>query len=194
MIFSMDPATQKAIKKFPQRASDIASSYEFRKVDAKQRLVFKLKQLQDNGTLPNPIERINIVGGWYGNVLIPLLDHHIVYNEINFYEIDELAIKISKIFYPKRINIKYINQDATTIVFSGNNQLTINTSCEHMVPLKIKRGYVALQSNNYSDIDDHLNCVKSSEELAEQYYVSKVWESSEKDYIDYKRYTVIGRV
>ena len=115
MLFSMDPVTQKAIKKFPERASDIASSYEFRKVDAKQRLVFKLKQLQDNGTLPNPIERINIVGGWYGNILIPLLDHHIVFNEINFYEIDELAIKISKIFYPKRINIvsgvKYIKLD-----------------------------------------------------------------------------------
>ena len=192
----MDSHTQRAIAKHPNRALDIAKSYEKRKVDAKIRLVTKLRKYQlENKCIPNPIERINIVGGWYGNIIIPLLDSMINFKEINFYELDQEAISIAQnIFFPDRFDIKWIHADAAKLDFSGHDKLTINTSCEHMVPLMIDRGYVALQSNDYADVEDHLNCVDSPEELAEQYNVSKVWYSNSKDYREYKRFSIIGKI
>ena len=196
IMFSMDSHTQRAIAKYPDRALDIAKSYEQRKVNAKTRLVNRLRKCQiDNKSIPNPIERINIVGGWYGNVLIPLLDSMINFKEINFYELDAEALSIAQnIFFPNRFNITWIHADATMLDFTGNDKLTINTSCEHMTPLKIDTGYVALQSNDYIDVEDHINCVDSPEELAEQYNLSKVWYSDSKDYISYRRFSVIGRI
>lgn len=195
MQFIIDKSTQRAISKYPHRAKDIVNSFEHRKVLVKQKMVGNIKRLQEKGTLPNPLNRINIVGGWYGNILIPLLDEHIKYKKINFYELDLEALYIAKnIYFPNRPEIKWIGGDATKIEFSGNDKLTINTSCEHMVPLNIKKGYVALQSNDYTDIEDHLNCVNSSEELSEQYNMSKVWYESTKEFYDYNRFTVIGRI
>ena len=62
-----------------------------------------------------------------------------------------------------------------------------------MIPLDIQTGYVALQSNNYGDVEDHLNCVNSTEELIRQYNLSKVWYETTKDFGHYNRFTVIGR-
>ena len=52
----------------------------------------------------------------------------------------------------------------------------INTSCEHMFPMKrfidLNRDYInplyILQSTSDDQYDDHINCVNSPEELAEQ--------------------------
>ena len=195
MKFMIDKSTQRAISKYPYRAKDIVNSFDQRKILVKEKMVYRLKKYQEKGTLPNPLSRINIVGGWYGNILIPLLDEHIKYKQINFYELDFEALSIAKnIYFPKRPEIKWIGGDATKIEFTGNDKLTINTSCEHMTPLNIKKGYVALQSNDYIDIEDHLNCVNNTEELAEQYSMSKVWYESTKDFYNYKRFTVIGRI
>lgn len=191
----MDQSTQRAISKYPKRAQDIVRSFEHRKVQAKTRMVIELGQLQEKGTLPSTISRINIVGGWYGNIIIPLLDRFVSYKEINFYELDAQALYIAKnIYFPNRFDIKWISGDATKIEIQGNDKLTINTSCEHMIPLNITRGYVALQSNDYADIEDHLNCVNSTQELAEQYNLSKILFQTTQDYIDYNRFTVIGRI
>ena len=55
--------------------------------------------------------------------------------------------------------------------------LVINTSCEHMFPmrkfLKMNRGFLdnpiyVLQSTDDDQYDDHINCVSSPDELAEQ--------------------------
>lgn len=195
MQFIMDQATQKAISKHPERAQDIVRSFESRKVQAKTRMISKLGKYQEKGNLPSVIPRINIVGGWYGNIIIPLLDRFVKYKEINFYELDSEALSIAQnIYFPDRFDIKWISGDATKLEFSGNDKLTINTSCEHMIPLNIKRGYVALQSNDYADIEDHLNCVNSTQELSEQYNLSNVWHENTKDFKDYNRFTVIGRI
>ena len=62
-----------------------------------------------------------------------------------------------------------------------------------MAPLKIESGYVALQSNDYEDVEEHFNCVNSPDELIKQYNLEKVWYADTKNYKDYNRFTVIGR-
>ncbi len=194
MQFNIDKATQKAISKYPERALDLAKSFEERKVKAKTRMMIKLNYYQEIGTLPSCIQRINVIGGWYGNIIIPLIDRFLTYKEINFYEIDSTALSIAQnIYFPERFDIKWIMQNANEIKFSGNDKLTINTSCEHMAPLKIENGYVALQSNDYENVEEHFNCVNSPDELIEQYNLEKVWYADTKNYKDYNRFTVIGR-
>ena len=196
MKFYIDETTRKVLKKFPDKAVDVANSCDPNKINAKQRLVSRINLLQKNNTLQNPIPRISIVGGWYGNILIPLLDMYVNYEKIDFYEIDEEAIHISKNhFFESRIKINYILQDATKVEFSGNRHLIINTSAEHMDPLNIKSGILAVQSNDYTEINDHINCVYSEDELIKQYNFSKVWYSNTKKYDNkYNRFTVIGRI
>ena len=52
---------------------------------------------------------------------------------------------------------------------------------------------VVLQSNNYKKINEHINCVDTKEDFANQ-YVSKLRNIKiyEKDFIKYKRFMIIG--
>ena len=77
----------------------------------------------------------------------------------------------------------------------------INTSCEHIknfsdwydnIP---DNKLLILQSNNFSEIEEHVNCVTSLEEFKQQCYISNLLYSGELD-IDvagYTRYMLIGR-
>lgn len=199
MKFYIDDITKKVLKKFPHRVEDIVNSFDHNKIHAKNELVSRIKRLQNKGDLFNPIPRISIIGGWYGNILIPLLDEHkINYEKIDFYEIDEEAIKIAKnhfLFNMDNVNFKL--QDATKIEFSGNRHLIINTSAEHMDSLNIKSGILAVQSNDYTSVEDHTNCVNNIQELIDQYKFksNKIWYKITKEYDNkYNRFTVIGRI
>tara|TARA_X000001036_G_scaffold439984_1_gene493506 strand:+ start:3799 stop:4398 length:600 start_codon:yes stop_codon:yes gene_type:complete len=199
MKFYIDDITKKVLKKFPHRVEDIVNSFDHNKIHAKNELVSRIKNLQSRGNLRNPIPRISIVGGWYGNILIPLLDEYkINYEKIDFYEIDEEAIKIAKNHFLFDIdNINFKLQDATKIEFSGNRHLIINTSAEHMNSLNIKSGILAVQSNDYTSVDDHTNCVNNVQELIDQYKfkLNKIWYKLTTEYDNkYNRFTVIGRI
>jgi len=195
----MDPVTIRAIRKHPDRAVDIANSYDPNKVDAKKHLVQRLKKHQQAGSIKFPLQRIYIVGGWYGNILIPLLQENLAFEEIQLIDIDEEALAIARnIFFPDEDNIKYIHEDATTMWFRGGNRLVINTSAEHMAPLDCEKIAIAIQSNDYYNIDDHTHCVDNVDQLESQYRMEKTLDKIEKRYYTssyhyYKRFTLIGR-
>jgi len=196
-MFTMDPVTMRAIKKYPDRAVDIANSYDPNKIDAKKFLVKQIKQLQSTKELMFPLQRVYIVGGWYGNILIPLIFENVAVEEIQLIDIDETALAIARnIFFRDEYKIKYVNKDATTLEFRGQQRLVINTSAEHMKPLNCDNIPMCIQSNDYRDVDDHINCVDSTDQLMEQYNFQHVWHNSERQYktpsTSYKRFTVIG--
>lgn len=195
-MFVMDAVTQKAIKKFPHRAVDIAQSYDWKQVQCKEWLCDNLElfipKFKDT--------RIYIAGGWYGNVLLPKLKEMYPKTEIRLHDIDEETINISKnIFFKDDSFIKPELIDSSDHFYK---YFLINTSCEHMAPLNIKRAkpggptktYVALQSNDYIGIEGHVNCVKSATELAEQYEVKEIYYQGSMVFDKYTRYMVIGRV
>ena len=74
--------------------------------------------------------------------------------------------------------------------------LVINTSSEHMTEdwfKKIKKGTtVALQSNDFHDIVEHINTVNNLKELEEKYPMSKILFSGVKDCDRYNRFMLIG--
>jgi len=73
----------------------------------------------------------------------------------------------------------------------------INTSCEHVENFsnwydKVPQGrLVVLQSNNYFEHDEHINCVDSLEEFKKQCPMDIVF-SGELELPLYKRFMLIG--
>ena len=52
---------------------------------------------------------------------------------------------------------------------------------------------VVIQSNNYYDIDDHINCVKNVDELIEKNHIKKIYFKGSQELPLYDRFMVIGR-
>ena len=211
----MDLTTQKAIKRFPHRATDIAQSFDEKQIKSKQWLVEELFEVFYNHgpkTIAK-VKRINILASWYGQIISQLLtsqpiirqeildleqfenlkeeDLFIKESNLHFYEIDREALQISKSYNPTS---NFSQQDITKIKFSGSDKLVINTSCEHMKPINIKKCMVAFQSNNYFEVEDHINCVNSVEELIGQYNFDKIYYKGELEFPKYKRFMVIGKL
>ena len=126
---------------------------------------------------------IVIFGGWYGSILIPAFNY---VNKITLIDNDPKVISIAKYrIFDEYKNVEFITDD----VFSSfrdqfkTANLFINTSCEHMKPMKqwgpapeyktpwwnrVSPAYFAFQSNNMFDIPTHINCVSSIEEFKYQ--------------------------
>lgn len=170
------------------RKDDIFDSFSSNQYKAKSALlnaVDKLDILDANST-------VVIWGGWYGSILIPHLANKV--KKIVNFDLDDETTKISKKIFSNYTNVNYICDDVFKTyrdVYLDTN-LIINTSCEHMSPMKewkwfgagamskdtnteIFRNpklpddcYFAFQSNNMFDIEGHINCVNSLQEFKEQ--------------------------
>jgi hypothetical protein len=101
-------------------------------------------------------------------------------------------------------NITYPTE-YTTIRSNGTSQTLldmpdtiINTSCEHIENFeswysKIPDGkIVVLQTNNYSELKEHINCSTSLIEFAKQTPMARVFYEGELCLKDYTRYMRIG--
>ena len=163
---------------------------------------FSNNQLAAKTALANAVNNLNILdskstvaiwGAWYGSVLIPTLANRV--KKITCIDLDEEPLKIAKNkLFSNYTNINYICDDIFKTyrdVYLDTN-LIINTSCEHMLPMKewkwfgagamsgdadtsVFRNpklndncYFAFQSNNMFGIEGHINCVNSLQEFKEQ--------------------------
>ena len=86
-------------------------------------------------------------------------------------------------------------------LYNGDFDLVINSSCEHMYPMsrfrklnKSKKYIYVLQSTDEEKWDDHINCVSSPEELADQAEIVDVMYSGTLELNNgMNRFMVIGR-
>lgn len=161
----------KNIIKEARQNSDLLDSYSLNQFKSKEVLINHIKKLN----ILNNESNITILGGWYGSILIPAFQF---VKRITLIDIDKNVISIAK----NRLFNHYKNVDfITSDVFHKNRygrimnaNLIINTSCEHMKPmkelepLKNSKSYFAFQSNNMFDIPTHINCVNTIDEFKEQ--------------------------
>ena len=152
---------------------DLLDSFSPNQFKSKENLINHIKKLN----ILNSESEIVIFGCWYGSILIPAF-----YNEvkrITAIDIDDSVIGIAKnrIFknYDKIdfiVNDAFVWANKSSRIKSTN--LIINTSCEHMQPMKNLpilnniNSYFAFQSNNMFDIKTHINCVNNIEEFKKQ--------------------------
>lgn len=143
-------------------------------------------QCQSKIWLINELKNVNIkvrnvalLGGWYAQILTPLLvknfDTQIIVNYELDYHTKSISYKFNKHF--KDTN-KYLFKEKNVMFESLNRKYSfdtvINTSCEHMYYMNHFRkinsldSYFVLQSTDDNSYVDHINCVKDEEELIDQ--------------------------
>ena len=143
---------------------------------------FSPNQFKSKETLIRMVDVLNIVdshseivilGGWYGSILIPAFKY---VKRITLIDKDKDVIGIAKNrLFNHYNNIDFITSDVWNENRLGriqNANLIINTSCEHMRPMKElylqTNAYFAYQSNNMRDIEGHINCVSNLIDFKEQ--------------------------
>lgn len=161
------------------RQKDILDSFSPNQFKTKLKLVEHINSL---GVL-NKESEIVIFGSWYGSILIPAFYNEV--KKITCIDIDSDVIYRAKYELFKDFDIDFITGDVFDKFRDQYKTATlfINTSCEHMKPMKewgpepqyknpwskrISGSYFAYTSNNMYDIEGHINCVSSIEEFKYQ--------------------------
>ena len=175
----MDLTLFKKIMAEARHSKDLLDSVSPNQYRSKEVLIKHVENLQ----LVDQNSQIVIFGGWYGTILIPAFKY---VDKITLIDKDKDVIGVAKNrLFDHYKNVEFITGD----VFDKfrdqykTTNLFINTSCEHMKPMKqwgpapeyknpwserIKGAYFAYQSNNMYDIEGHINCVSSMQEFKYQ--------------------------
>ena len=151
-----------------------------------------------------PELHIDIIGSWFGFPLIEMLANAFDIKQIDLYDIDEDCHKVTAQY------INHFDCDFKIVQFKDfferkemrRRHLIINTSSEHMSDIVLMKEYykdypvkpiLAIQSNNYFDVEDHINCVKEVDELIEKNQIKNVLYKGKHSLPLYDRFMVIGK-
>ena len=205
---------KRLLTKCPDRIVDAMDSLSENQFASKDWLVEKLNEYPHHyryKTLDKKID-ICILASWYGLLAYRLIENFKLkkINNIDCMDYDPEAKTVAKTIWHQlhaenlkkgRLSyVKFIEQDIEKIE-SLHYPVVICTSCEHLKQDTIyntidkmeEHTLVVLQSNNYKEISQHVNCVDTVENFANQ-YVSKLRNIKfyEKDFGKYKRFMIIG--
>ena len=162
-------------RRFPEKTVDIFDSISKNQFISKKEI---LTSVLTSGIIHKEMKVI-IIGSWYGSILIPVLAPLV--REIECFDIDKEANHIASLLHDYD-NVKFNSTDLTKnkhpVFGEEGDILIINTSCEHIEMtmhelLKFQSHWVteprdihfAVQSNNMTDIEGHINCVHSLKEF-----------------------------
>ena len=170
---------------------DIANHINERQIENKEWLVDHVKEyIQMFPKEP----KILILAGWYGLAGRMITDN--IPCDVTVIDKNPECALVGRRLYP---NLVHKTAGLNDFEISGYN-IIICTACEHITDNEInnvlrkkdKSTVVFLQSNNYNEIEDHINCKKSVDDFANSLKLS-----SYKKYIlsldKYERFMVIGK-
>ena len=162
-----------------------------------------------------------LCAGWYATLATMLFESNIKLDKVRSFDIDPTTIDIAEVFnkpwFMEKWKFKALVEDIHNIDYSehtwqfwsnANNRMSkeitdvpdtiINTSCEHITNFKewytkIPKGkLVVLQSNNYYEIDEHVNCVSNVQEFKKMAPMSQLLYSGKLKLPEYTRFMLIG--
>ena len=160
-----------------------------------------------------------ICGGWYASLALMLFNSKLNIGKIRSFDIDpscfDIAETLNKEFVLEEWRFKAVTQDIHDINYAGHTYDTfkvngearelydepdtiINTSCEHIKDFNkwynsIPAGkLVVLQSNDYFELEEHVNCVKDIEEFKEQCPMNNLLYGGVIGLQKYNRFMLIG--
>lgn len=195
--------------------ADLADALSWGQLKSKRWLVTELEKLNvELGT-------IFLCAGWYATLAAMLFNSKCSIEKIRSFDIDDSCISIADAinsgYVKQNWKFKAITENIHNINYKehiwqtwskANNRLCfpitdipttiINTSCEHIEDFanwydKIPAGkVVVLQTNNYVEIEDHVNCSNSLIEFESQTPMTDVLFSGEMKLAKYMRYMRIG--
>jgi len=175
------------------RIKDIIHSLDSNHWKGKQWLVDELSKVYTGKGL------IHVAGGWNG-LLAYLLKKQYTHNRIISSDIDPICKMIGRIIFTD-IDIHFKVEDFNTPELFADVDVVACTSVEHIDKEDIvstieelqMRGdkIIALQSNNYFDLNSHINCSHSLDEFVEYTDLDVIYKG-ELDLGDFTRYMIIG--
>ena len=162
-----------------------------------------------------------LCAGWYATLATMLFESDIKVDKVRSFDIDPSCIDIAETFnkpwFMETWRFKSITQDIMDIDYdthkwqswsNANNRMSrpitdtpdtiINTSCEHIENFaewyaKIPDGkLVILQSNNFFQVEEHVNCVKNIKEFGNMAPMTRPLYAGELELPKYKRFMLIG--
>ena len=177
-------------KEYPQYLRSVASATSVAQLESKLWIIDELKSIRTSPNFEIPYKIVGLLGGWYSNFLTPLLLTNLGVSFVWNFEIDQDVKDISYKFnrkYKEEGKYQCSIKDIMMKTLEDNFDIIINCSCEHMYPMtefyeqspQVDALYV-LQSTDDDQYDDHINCVGSPEELAEQAHIIDVLYSGTK--------------
>lgn len=148
------------------------------------------KAIQDYISM-NPNSKVVIAAGWFG-FLGSLLEDC----EVTIFDQDPKCRRIGRKLYP---HLKHITTSMEEFDPSSYGTI-ICTACEHVTDETLnnfieKRGYgsiVCLQSNDYFEISDHINCKQTLQDFIDSVNLDVI-ESKIIKTPKYNRFMIIGR-
>jgi hypothetical protein len=160
-----------------------------------------------------------LCAGWYGTLAVMLFESGLKINKIRSFDLDPTCAPIAEVFNKKWVmqdwkfkastanihNIDWKSHTYDTLRSNGSicsltdyPDTIINTSCEHIENFEawfknIPTGkLIVLQSNNYFEIKEHVNCSASLENFSNSCPMTVTLFEGEIDLIKYKRFMKIG--
>ncbi len=189
-------------KKHTERLIDVSNCFSENQLKCKTWLVEKVNNYPYHfkNKTKESID-IAIFGGWYGLTAQLMFDRFKIkpVRKIYSYDFDPFAKKFGNMFFP---HIEFFEKDIKDLKIEEKSfSIIVNTSCEHMEQKTIndtidsapQETLFVLQSNNYIEIDQHINCSASLTDFADRYDGRlKNLQIHELDMGKYTRFMVIG--
>ena len=182
-------------------------------LDSKIWLIAELEQLNIE------LGIVFICGGWYASLALMMSNSKLNFEKIRSFDIDDTCWKVAdtlnKEYVLDKWKFKAATEDIHNINYTGHTYITykadlqvrelydepntiINTSCEHIEDFdswycNIPTGkLVILQSNDYFELEEHINCVKDIEEFKKQCPLDKLLYCGMIELQKYNRFMLIG--
>jgi hypothetical protein len=198
------------VKENPKQLDSMVDAYSVGQLKSKSWLIEKL---------PNDLGVVFICAGWYGTLANLMFDNcREKFTKIRSFDIDPSCYSVADTinrpwvidswqFKASTLDIHDIAYPTTHTTYRANGtsqvlveepDTIINTSCEHIKDFdiwydKIPKGkIVVLQSNDFFNVEEHINCVSSLTEFSEQTPMNNVLYQGELPLEKYTRYMRIG--
>ena len=167
-------------------------------------------QLQSKTWLVDHLSKLHIMnadivifGGWNGVLSALLFNSGLGIKKITSVDIDPACEEIANTMnkrYEMSGKFKAVTADMCTYEYESTPDIIINTSCEHITSAQHKQWFknipggplVAMQSNNYTELEEHINCSKSLASFKRSSGLKDGVKAFELELPKYTRYLVMG--
>jgi hypothetical protein len=149
---------------------------------------------------PSTPSKIVIHGGWNGVLSNLLFNSKIPIDNIVSLDLDPNCEEIARTVNKRQeMQGRFFAVTADMTEYEYSADIVINTSCEHITSGAYRRwlnlvpdnALVVLQSNNYIELEEHINCMSSLDEF-EQTSKLNILMSDKLNLPKYDRYMIIG--
>ena len=208
-----DSQLVEGLRKLKDDETFVADSFSRGQLQSKIWVIEELKKLDiDLGT-------VFLCAGWYATLATMIFESGITVGKIRSFDIDDSCRHIAETFNKPWVlqdwrfktatynilDIDYNNfvynvlrSDGSVCELTDGPDTIINTSCEHIANFKewydkIPKGkLMVLQSNNYFDIEDHVNCVSGPLDFEKQSPMTTILYQGALELSKYTRFMRIG--